>query len=105
MKKTNNLQKRKKINVKEFLRAINFEPHQGQKPIIDAYVSGKREICWVSGRRSGKSLVLGALAVMESMLAGSKIWIVAPDYSLAERVFNYSFCILPFRNSIISNKY
>jgi len=89
MKKTNNLQKRKKINVKEFLKAINLEPHAGQQPVIDAYISGKREIVWVAGRRAGKSMILGSIAAMESMLAGSKIWIVAPDYALAERVFNY----------------
>ena len=74
-KKTNNLNKRKKINVKDFLKAINFEPHPGQKPIIDAYISGKREIVWVAGRRAGKSQTLGVIAAMESMLAGSKIWV------------------------------
>ena len=88
-KKTNNLNKRKKINVKEFLKAINLEPHQGQMPIINAYIKGFREIVWVSGRRTGKSLGLGAIAGMETMIPGSKIWIVAPDYSLAEKVFNY----------------
>lgn len=88
MKKANNLEKRKKINVKDFLKAINFEPHPGQKPIIDAYISGKREIVWVSGRRSGKSKCLGAIAAMESMLPNSKVWITAPTYSLAEKVFN-----------------
>ncbi len=56
MKKANNLDKRKKINVKDFLKAINFEPHPGQQPIIDAYISGKREIVWVAGRRAGKAL-------------------------------------------------
>ena len=30
--------------LKEFLKAINFEPHEGQKPIIDAYISGKRDM-------------------------------------------------------------
>ncbi len=87
--KANNLEKRKRIDINKFLKDINFEPHEGQRPIIDAYINGKREIVWVSGRRSGKSLVLGAVATMESMIPGSKIWVVAPDYALAERVFNY----------------
>jgi hypothetical protein len=80
---------RKKITVGKVLEAIGFEPHEGQKPVIKAYLDGKREIVWVSGRRSGKSQTLGAIAAIESMIPGSKIWIVAPDYGLAERVFNY----------------
>jgi hypothetical protein len=89
MKKEYNSSKRKEINVEQFLQDIGFEPHAGQRPIIDAYIRGDREIVWVSGRRSGKTLVNSSIVAMETMIPNSKVWIVAPDYSLTEKVFNY----------------
>jgi hypothetical protein len=89
MKREYNFQLRKELNVEQFLKDIGFEPHAGQKPIIDAYQRGDREIVWVSGRRSGKTLVNSCIVGMETMIPGSKIWIVAPDYSLTEKVFTY----------------
>ncbi|MDD5006537.1 MAG: LAGLIDADG family homing endonuclease [Candidatus Omnitrophica bacterium] len=74
MKRDNSL-KRKEIDVDKFLETAGFEPHEGQKPIIDAYVRGDREIVWVSGRRSGKTLVNSCIVAMETMIPGSKIWI------------------------------
>lgn len=80
---------RKGIDYKQIAKDIGFEPHEGQKPIIKAYINGSREIVWVSGRRSGKSNVLGFISDIECCLPNRKIWIVAPDYGLTEKVFAY----------------
>lgn len=47
---------RKNIDYEQIAKDVGFVPHEGQKPIIKAYLDGKREIVWVSGRRSGKAL-------------------------------------------------
>lgn len=80
---------RTKIRWKEVAKDCRFVPHEGQIPIIEAYIEGKREILWVSGRRSGKSINLGFICSLECMLPQRKIWIVAPDYNLAKKVFAY----------------
>ena len=37
-----NISARKKIQVGKVLSDIGFEPHEGQKPVIQAYLNGKR---------------------------------------------------------------
>jgi len=77
------------LNWKRVAQDCKFAPHKGQIPIIEAYLEGKREILWVSGRRSGKSIDLGFICNLECMLPDRNIWIVAPDYNLAKKVFAY----------------
>jgi hypothetical protein len=85
----NNSLTRDKIKWKEVSEYVGFVPHIGQVPIIEAYLNGKREIVWVSGRRSGKSQSLGFIGTLECLMPNRKIWIVAPDYGLTEKVFTY----------------
>lgn len=67
-------------------KAIGFEPHPIQKEIID---SNQRDIVICAGRRWGKSMICAYLALKVLLQDNKKIWIVAPTYDLAGKVFNY----------------
>lgn len=83
---------RKTFNERKFQEIINFFPHEKQQLILD---STARDITICAGRRFGKSALCGYIALREVMrreLAGEKdihVWIVAPTYDLASKVFDY----------------
>lgn len=75
---------------------IKWHPHEGQKEIIK---SKARDIAICAGRRWGKSQVC-AYIILKAFLEGLdelregkrkelKIWIIAPTYDLANKVFDY----------------
>lgn len=77
---------------------IKWFPHEGQKAVLK--IQGKeREVLICAGRRWGKSAVSGYIIVrtfLEKLLeirkgkvSSVKIWIVAPTYELANKVFEY----------------
>ena len=84
------------VSDKKLQEKIKWFPHEGQKPVI---ACEEREIIIVAGRRWGKSAVSGYLVVktfLEKLILirkgeidSVKIWIVAPTYELANKVFEY----------------
>lgn len=88
--------KKPKVNWEQVAKDCRFEPHKGQKPIIEAYLRGLREIMWVAGRRTGKSICLAFICLLEAMLPNRKIWIVAPTFELSKKVFSYFISLLPY---------
>lgn len=84
------------LSDKKLQDLIGWEPHTGQKAIIDC---DKRDIAICAGRRWGKSAV-SAYIVLKTFLNGLveikqgerdslKIFIVAPSYELTQKVFEY----------------
>src|SRR3990167_7003855 len=84
------------VSDKKLQEKLKWFPHEGQKPVI---ACTEREIIIVAGRRWGKSAVSGYLVVktfLEKLIQirkgeidSVKIWIVAPTYELANKVFEY----------------
>lgn len=75
---------------------LKWHPHEGQKKVLEA---GGRELMIVAGRRWGKSAISGyivaktfldkLLEIKKGEADSVKIWIVAPTYELANKVFEY----------------
>ena len=75
-----------KVNEEKLLARIGFKPHEGQREVLRCK---SRDIVLECGRRWGKSL-LAAYIVLKTLLADDKkVWIVAPTYDLAGKVFEY----------------
>lgn len=80
----------------KFQRLIGFTPHEKQKEVL---ASDAREKVICAGRRGGKSALCGYIVaksffelfeeVREGKRESVKIWIVAPSYELARKVFEY----------------
>jgi hypothetical protein len=84
------------ISDKKLQALIGWDPHEGQKKVIDCK---SRDIAICAGRRWGKSQVCAYIA-LKTFLQGiadikagrrkeMKIWVVAPTYELANKVFDY----------------
>ncbi len=84
------------INDAKLQGILKWTPHKGQQEILK---SESREVVICAGRRFGKSAVCGYI-VAKTFLEGLsdirqkkrdsvKIWIVAPTYDLAGKVFEY----------------
>jgi len=67
-------------------RRINYTPHAAQQTILDGM---KRYTIIAAGRRFGKSNLCGYLALRELLTSNKKIWVVAPNYELTKKTFNY----------------
>ncbi|MFC1855317.1 terminase large subunit domain-containing protein [Thermodesulfobacteriota bacterium] len=61
-----------------------YSPHEAQQMVHD---SDRRFIVCVTGRRFGKSLMAAKEAEVLLMLPNKRVWIVAPTYALADKVF------------------
>lgn len=78
--------------VQKELNKINWQPHSGQKQIVECPA---RDISICAGRRWGKSAISAYLVLKEFITAykrgktTEKIWIVAPSYELTQKVFEY----------------
>lgn len=70
----------------EYLYGVNLHPGQGQVHFEDWRYS---VLDW--GRRTGKTICAAAEAVAELGLSDRRIWIVAPNYELTQRVFDYVY--------------
>ena len=84
------------IQDKKLQDRIKWYPHIGQQKVLAV---DEREIMVVAGRRWGKSAVSGyiivktfldkLLQIKRGEIDSVKIWIVAPTYELANKVFEY----------------
>ena len=99
------------ISDKKLQETIKWYPHPGQENVLDCK---NREVIVCAGRGWGKSYLSGYI-VFRSFLEGLskvskgeqdsiKIFIVAPTYGLAEKVFNYAVkFLLEFDKKAFSN--
>jgi len=84
------------ISDQKLQKLIGWTPHKGQKEIIN---SKARDIVICAGRRWGKSQVCAYIAlktflnaldeIQEGKREDAKIWVIAPTYELANKVFDY----------------
>ncbi len=74
----------------KLFKKIGWEPHIGQKPVVEAF-ENKRNLAICAGRRWGKSQLCGEIALY-TLLSGAdkRVWVVSPTYELSKKVFNYS---------------
>lgn len=74
-------------------KMIGFSPHKAQEQIL---ADQKRFTVVMAGRQVGKSKLVSYIVLEELLKPKKGIWIVAPTYSLTERIFkNY---LLPIVN-------
>ena len=84
------------ISDKKLQKKLKWFPHIGQQEVLGCK---EKEIIIVAGRRWGKSAVCGYIVVktflekLQEIKRGDcdsvKIWVVAPTYELASKVFDY----------------
>jgi len=72
------------IDDKKLQKKLNFKPHEGQEKLIRSR-SKLKVIC--AGRRFGKTMYAAYEATKKSLEDNQRIWIVAPDFSLTQIVF------------------
>ena len=65
-----------------------YEPHQGQ---VVVHFEPWKYICLSWGRRTGKTLSAALEILYELGLPRRRVWIVAPNYELTDRVFDYVY--------------
>ena len=80
----------KRFNLDKYYAKIGWTPHKAQEAVLDAYNDNSiRDIIISGGTRFGKSALAASIALQELLKDNRRIWIVAPDYSLADKVFKY----------------
>jgi len=72
------------IDKSRYFDAVGYSPHAAQALI---HASRARYVVAVCGRRFGKSLLAAREAEMQALLSRRRIWVVAPYYGLAQKVF------------------
>lgn len=75
-----------KIKDEPLQKLIGWSPHEGQQKVLD---SNAKETVIAAGRRWGKSQLCAYEALKTLLLPNKHIWIVAPTYDLADRIFEY----------------
>jgi len=81
-----------KINEELLMEMVGFKPHDAQKNILKNLKRFNPIEC---GRQFGKTMLVSYLIIRELLLPKRRIWIVAPNYNLTERVFsNYLMPII-----------
>ena len=80
----------KKLNPERFYKNIGITPHIAQLKVIEAYLDPSiREIVLAGGARMGKSICCAMISLMELLHDNRRIWLVAPSYDLAGKVFSH----------------
>jgi hypothetical protein len=87
---------------KKIFKGFGYEPHDGQK-VLHFGTGTKRFVVFICGRRWGKSVA--AAKEIESVILqeDKRAWIVAPTYSLADKVFRevYADCVTKHQMPIL----
>jgi hypothetical protein len=74
----------KKLNKDKFFENVNYKPHEAQQLVHN---SDTRFRIIVAGRRFGKSLLASRECMARMIIPNQLVWIVAPTYVLAEKIF------------------
>ncbi len=77
------------INVNSLQDKIGWHPHPAQQQILDAYLAGKKKIVVACGQRFGKSQIASFICCIEALVNNKSILVVAPSYSLTDRIFEF----------------
>jgi len=85
-------------NIRTSQGKLYQELHEAHKEIIKDPSRFKVLAC---GRRFGKTFIVTLMALAAIMQPSRRIWIVAPDYSLTEKVFRELYSILVHQLKII----
>lgn len=81
--------KTKEINDEKLKEKLEFIPHKGQIPVLEAIKDPKiKDIVLVCGRRWGKTKTVAYIAFREMLLPNRQVWIVAPTSDLTQKTFN-----------------
>lgn len=75
-----------KVSDKLLQKKIGWSPHKGQQEILD---SKSRDIVICAGRRFGKTAYCAYRALRTLLADNKRIVIIAPNYDLTQRVFDY----------------
>lgn len=75
----------------QMTKPLGFKPTGIQKEILN---DPSRFITWLSGARSGKSLLAGYIIAAACLLPNKAIWVVGPTYDLARKEFFYAIQFL-----------
>lgn len=76
-----------KVSEEKLRAKLKWEPHENQKEILQKFEES-REVLMRAGRRFGKSELCSYLALREILQENKRVWVVAPNYSLSEIIFN-----------------
>lgn len=76
----------KQLDLSSLKKTIGFYPHSAQKEILQ---NMERFTIVVSGKRFGKSILAGYLAMRELFLPDHSVWLIAPTHDLTSRVLEY----------------
>lgn len=84
---TNTSKEKRTLNEERLREKIKWTPHENQDKIIKGF-DESRETLVRAGRRFGKSEVSAYLALREVLKPNRVVWVVSPNYSLSEIIFN-----------------
>ena len=76
----------KTLSPLQLKKKINFVPHKAQQTILENL---KRFSIICAGKKFGKSILASYIALETGLLPDKMIWIVAPTYDLAGKVYKY----------------
>lgn len=76
-----------KISDEKLKAKLNWQPHDNQQKIIESF-DENREVLVRAGRRFGKTQTCSYLALRYILQENKRVWVVAPNYSLSEIIFD-----------------
>lgn len=81
------LRKNKRV-IEAMSHVLEFNPHEAQQRVIDAFIADKRFLVFIAGRRAGKTEIAAIMATYALGESGCKIRCVAQYYRLAKRLWD-----------------
>ena len=78
-----------KLPISEYMNLLGIEPNSSQKALINAINNPKyRFVCAALSRRQGKTYIANVIGQLVSLVPGSNILIMSPNYSLSQISFD-----------------
>jgi hypothetical protein len=78
-----------KLPISEYMNLLGIEPNSAQKALINALNNPKyRFVCAAISRRQGKTYITNVIGQLVSLVPGSNILIMSPNYALSQISFD-----------------
>ena len=78
-----------KLPIQSYMDLLGIEPNSSQKALINAINNPKyRFVCAALSRRQGKTYIANVIGQLVSLVPGSNILIMSPNYSLSQISFD-----------------
>ena len=78
-----------KLPISEYMNLLGIEPNSSQTALINAINNPKyRFVCAALSRRQGKTYIANVIGQLVSLVPGSNILIMSPNYSLSQISFD-----------------